>query len=553
MNCVKNIMNQILKEKLSAFNDDNDLIEKILLCFDISWSKTKLHIYYLLKKTTTNHKLTRKNISQILNVSEFIVKKWFNDINDESIPYNRLIELSYILNTPIQQLIIVNLDDDYYLQKKQKVKLIQIFKVALQFRIDNHMKTLEDVNQDNIQLTKLLIIKQMLDSYVYLNQNYITSTDCLICTFPLLSEYELYDIFTRIAGHNNSKYYERYITNYLLHNREMAKKNSALKYFHHLTEIYYFDKASCKIMHKERKAFYKLIKNFQKSYYFKNFINYFSITHELLKNYNFKPSISYQSIVKHLDYVQIETKPIETNDYSLLFEVNWKQTKKNIRYLLNRLLEESVGNIDKESFEKYMIIIQELLDIKTNITTWLSADQPYNNAKIFLMILKLFPYFSSEIITYNYECNEYQLLLEKYKKEMEQKSVNSEYDTNYFHYKSMIKKENTYSIADLFMMLPLLTKDDLYHLKDQFATVEKHGHLNTEHIVNYIVKCAKKSPHVSASKFVFANIAFFHKNKYLQLTEADPIIELLRYYPELADGGDEYLQLSNRFQYLYYK
>ena len=68
-------MSQILKEKLSAFNDDNDLIEKILLCFDISWSKTKLHIYYLFKKTTTNYKLTRKNISQILNVSEFIVKK----------------------------------------------------------------------------------------------------------------------------------------------------------------------------------------------------------------------------------------------------------------------------------------------------------------------------------------------------------------------------------------------------------------------------------------------------------------------------------------------
>lgn len=136
---------------------------------------------------------------------------------------------------------------------------------------------------------------------------------------------------------------------------------------------------------------------------------------------------------------------------------------------------------------------------------------------------------------------------------MKQQTVNSEYDASYFHYRSMIKKENTYSIADLFMMLPLLSKDDLYHLKNRFTTVEKHGHLNTEHIVNYIVKCAKRSPHVSASKFVFASVQFFHKNKYLQLTEADPTMELLRYYPELADGGDEYLELSNRFQYLYYK
>ncbi len=72
-------------------------------------------------------------------------------------------------------------------------------------------------------------------------------------------------------------------------------------------------------------------------------------------------------------------------------------------------------------------------------------------------------------------------------------------------------------------------------------------------IQNILLIIAKRSPHVSASKFVFASVQFFHKNKYLQLTEADPTIELLRYYPELADGGDEYLELSNRFQYLYYK
>ena len=59
MNSVKDIMDQILKRKLSAFSDDNDLIKKILICFDISWSKTKLHIYYLFKKTTNNYKLNR--------------------------------------------------------------------------------------------------------------------------------------------------------------------------------------------------------------------------------------------------------------------------------------------------------------------------------------------------------------------------------------------------------------------------------------------------------------------------------------------------------------
>lgn len=114
----------------------------------------------------------------------------------------------------------------------------------------------------------------------------------------------------------------------------------------------------------------------------------------------------------------------------------------------------------------------------------------------------------------------------------------------------MIKKDNTYSIADLLMMLPLLSKDDLYHLKDQFTTVEKNGHLNTEHIVNYIVKCAEKSPHISASQFVLKSIHFFHRNKYLQLTEADPTIEFLSYYPEFAEGGDVYLKLAYKFQFL---
>ena len=136
-----------------------------------------------------------------------------------------------------------------------------------------------------------------------------------------------------------------------------------------------------------------------------------------------------------------------------------------MKYLLDLLLEGIIEN-DEASFEKYMIILQESLHIKTNIMTWLSTDLPYNNAKIFFIILKLSSHFSSEIITYNYECDEYQLLLAKYKKEMEQKPIESKYDSCYFHYKSMIKKDNTYSIADLFMMLPLLSKDDLYHLKD---------------------------------------------------------------------------------------
>ena len=492
----------------------------------------------------------RKNISQILNVSEFIVKKWFNDMNDEPIPYNRMIEFSYILDTPLQQLIVLNIDDETYLEKEKKEDLLQILKIALQFRIEDYMETMENINQDDTQLTKLFFVQQIIDSYIYLSNNYITSTDCLICTFPLLNHYQLYDIFRRIAGHNNSKYYERYITNILLNNIEMSGKTFALKYFRHLTEIYYLNKDTFKVMHKERKAFYKLIKKFQRTLYFKKFMSYFSSTHELLKNYNFKPIVSYQNIVKRLDPVHIETNPIESNDYTLLFEVNWKQTKKNMKYLLDLLLEGIIENDDKASFEKYMIILQESLHIKTNIMTWLSTDLPYNNAKIFFIILKLFSHFSSEIITYNYECDEYQLLLAKYKKEMEQKPIESKYDSCYFHYKSMIKKDNTYSIADLFMMLPLLSKDDLYHLKDQFTTVEKDGYLNTEHIVNYIVKCSEKSPHILASQFVLGSIHFFHRNKYLQLTEADPTIEFLSYYPEFAEGGDEYLKLAYKFQFL---
>ncbi len=269
-----------------------------------------------------------------------------------------MIELSYILDTPLQQLIVLNIDDESYLKKEEKEKLLQIFKVALQFSIESHIENIEKTKQNYIQLTKLIFVKRVIDSYIYLRKNYITSTDCLICTFPLLSQYQFYDIFKRIAGHNNSKHYEKYITNYLLNNRDMGRRTYALQYFHHLTEKYYFDKGTFKIMYKERKAFYKLIRKFQRSYYSKKFIKYFSSSHDILKNYNFKPIVSYKDIVKHLDHVHIETKPIETNDYSFLFEVNWKQTKKNIKYLLDLLLEATVYDDKETSFEEYMTIIQ---------------------------------------------------------------------------------------------------------------------------------------------------------------------------------------------------
>ena len=106
-----------------------------------------------------------------------------------------------------------------------------------------------------------------------------------------------------------------------------------------------------------------------------------------------------------------------------------------------------------------------MLNIKTDLYNWLSSDQSNNNEKVLYYLLKLFPHFSSEVISYNYECDEYQLLLDKYKKEMAKTTFNTEYDSNYQYYKSMMKKENTYSIADIFMLLPLLSKKIYFILK----------------------------------------------------------------------------------------
>lgn len=74
--------------------------------------------------------------------------------------------------------------------------------------------------------------------------------------------------------------------------------------------------------------------------------------------------------------------------------------------------------------------------------------------------------------------------------------------------------------------------------------------LNAQPIVDYIVTCAHNSTHVKARNFVFELIKFFHRNKFLQLTKADPTIELIKYKSELADGADEFLELSERFQYI---
>ena len=94
-------------------------------------------------------------------------------------------------------------------------------------------------------------------------------------------------------------------------------------------------------------------------------------------------------------------------------------------------------------------------------------------------------------------------------------------------------------------------KKDLFHLKDQFKENNLGFQtLNAQPIADYIVICAHNSTHVKARDFVFELIKFFHRNKFLQLTEGDPTIELIKYKPELADGADKFLELSERFQYL---
>ena len=536
---MKDSISNITNEEESELDSAIKLMEIAFVLLNVNWMKTKEHIFHLFQKETSNYQLTRKDLSQIFNVSEVWMKQVLNTNSDVPIPYKEIIKFSYILNVPIQQLLILRIDeiDD------------QTINDIIKILVDDTYSILENQNEKLIIVFKCVI--QMLKSYRHLKNNYILSTDCLIYTFPLLNEKQMYDIFSRIAGHNNSKYYERYIAHFLLHNYAYGKRKEALDYFEYLTKRYYCVIDTPQFMYEQQEAFFNKIKEFQKSEHFENFIKHTSFSKKVLNNHDFKPLISYRNIIQYFEKDDKQINMIHSSDYNLLFNIHWKQTKKNIRYLLEEFVEEMSGDINESLFKKYLQVIQELLGIKTDLYNWLSSDQSNNNEKVLYHLLKLFPHFSSEIIPYNYECDEYQLLLDKYKKEMAKTAFNTEYDSNYQYYKSMMKKENTYSIADIFMLLPLLSKKDLFHLKDQFKENNLGFQtLNAQPIVDYIVTCAHNSTHVKARDFVFELIKFFHRNKFLQLTEGDPTIELIKYKPELADGADEFLELSERFQYI---
>lgn len=536
---MKDSINNITNDKESELDSAIKFMEKAFVLLNVNWMKTKEHIFHLFQKETSNYQLTRKDLSQIFNVSEVWIKQVLNTNSDSPIPYKEIIKFSYILNVPIQQLLILKINeiDD------------QTINDIIKILMDDVSSILENQNEKLIIVFKCVI--QMLKSYRHLKNNYILSTDCLIYTFPLLNEEQMYDIFSRIAGHNNSKHYERYIAHFLLHNYAYGKRKEALDYFEYLTKRYYCVIDTPQFMYEQQEAFFNKIKQFQKSEHFENFTKHISFSKKVLNNHDFKPLISYRNIIQYFEKDDKQINMIHSSDYSLLFKIHWRQTKKNIRYLLEEFVEEMSGDINESLLRKYLQVIQELLGIKTDLYNWLSSDQSNNNEKVLYHLLKLFPHFSSEIISYNYECEEYQLLLDKYKKEMAKTTFNTEYDFNYQYYKSMMKKENTYSIADIFMLLPLLSKKDLFHLKDQFKENNLGFQtLNAQPIVDYIVTCAHNSTHVQARDFVFELIKFFHRNKFLQLTEGDPTIELIKYKPELADGADEFLELSERFQYI---
>lgn len=536
---MKDSINNITNDKESELDSAIKFMEKAFVLLNVNWMKTKEHIFHLFQKETSNYQLTRKDLSQIFNVSEVWIKQVLNTNSDSPIPYKEIIKFSYILNVPIQQLLILKINeiDD------------QTINDIIKILMDDVSSILENQNEKLIIVFKCVI--QMLKSYRHLKNNYILSTDCLIYTFPLLNEEQMYDIFSRIAGHNNSKYYERYIANFLLHKYAYNERKEALDYFEYLIKRYYCVIDTPQFMYEQQGAFFNKIKEFQNSNHFKNFIKHISFSKKVLNNHDFKPLMSYHNIIQYFEKEDKQIKMIHSSDYSLLFKTHWKQTKKNIRYLLEEFVEEMSGDINESLLRKYLQVIQKLLGIKTDLYNWLSSDQSNNNEKVLYHLLKLFPHFSSEVISYNYECDEYQLLLDKYKKEMAKTTFNTECDSKYQYYKSMMKKENTYSIADIFMLLPLLSKKDLFHLKDQFKENNLGFQtLNAQPIVDYIVTCAHNSTHVKARDFVFELIKFFHRNKFLQLTEGDPTIELIKYKPELADGADEFLELSERFQYI---
>lgn len=475
----------------------------------INWNLTKDKIFQLLKDKLESHNIsTRKDFATYFNVSEITCKKWFQK-NNNPIPTSRLFDFAFLLNIPIENILFHNIDI-FDLDEKQNI--INDFQTIIQC-----LSSEEDISLITIKYESTLLFY----GYYHHLSNYQQNVDCILYALPLIDENEFYDIFSRITLQNVKYADNQYISDVIFHCRSLQKESKALSQFNKIIDSSYNGR-SLTINNEPYTEYFTKINRFKTEDYFRSTMKscYLSIllSHKTPIKPD-KPRSSKPHTSKKKSY------PYQKS-YDILFKINIKKTIHNIKYIFdNKLIAFST---EQEH------ILKQILSSK--------RDYQFNKDDLF-NIIQIIDISSSQIIVYNFECSQYQELLNNFKHHFKNKTKT----LNYQRYLSIYRSR--YTISEIIGFLPLLSDQDLkdviqsFNLKDAFSA-------NGMHIIDTIISAAKKSHYYKAKKFYFEVIHYIHEDKLNRFKNEDPMAVVLERNPSLKAGHDTYLNLANNFQTL---
>ena len=476
----------------------------------INWNLTKDKIFQLLKdKLSCGHLSTRKDLAICFNVSEATVKKWFQK-NNTPIPTSRLFDFAFLLNIPIENILFYNIDI-FDLDEKQNI-INDLQKIV---------KYLSSCEEDD-SLTEIKYESTLL-FYCYCEhlKNYQHNVDCILYALPLIDEKEFYEVFTKITMQNVKYTDDQYISHVIFHCRSLQVSHKALSQYNKSTYRYYNGKLMM-IDDDTNIEYCKKISRFQTTEYFQTTIKFCYLSTLLKKKAPIQPdkprsSQSHTSKKKSYPYQK---------SYDILFKINIPKTMKNIKYIF-------YNNLINFSSEQQHIL-EHILSSKKN--------NQFNKHDLFI-IIQMLDIPSSQMIVYNFDCPQYQDLLNNF----EYHFKNKKNTLNHQRYLSIFKSR--YTISEVLGFLPLLSEQDIIEVLQSF---DKKGAFlaDSTNIIHKIVTLAKKSHYYEAKRFYFEVINYLHEDKLNRFKNEDPMKIVVEKNPALQSGCTAYLNLADNFQTL---
>ncbi len=476
----------------------------------INWNLTKDKIFQLLKdRLASDNILNRKDLATYFNVSEITCKKWFQK-NNNPIPTSRLFDFAFLLSIPIENILFYNIDT-FDLEEKQNI--INDFQIII--------KCLSSCEEDD-SITHIKYESTLLFyGYYHHLLNYQQNVDCILYALPLIDENEFYEIFTRITLQNVKYIDNQYISNVIFHCHSLQEDNKAINQFFKIIDSSYNGR-KLTINNDPYIEYSTKVNRFRTLNYFHPTMKscYLSILLGHKKPIKpDKPRLSKPHTSKKKSY------PYQKS-YNILFKINIPKTIHNIKYIFD-------NNLIAFSTEQEYILKQIFSSKKTN---------QFNKNDLF-NIIQLLDIPSSQLIVYNYECPQYQDLLNNFKHHFKNKTNT----LNYQRYLSIQK--SYYTISEILGFLPLLNDQDLIKVIQSFNQKDALS-VNSIHIIDTIISAAKKSHYYQAKKFYFEVIHYIHEDKLNRFKNEDPMSVVLERNPSLKTGCEAYLNLADNFQTL---